>query len=328
MTLRPIHVQGRYLVDDLGHIIILRGANKCSLEWNTVGYGMTQDNFNYMASLGMNCVRLPFQEEWWRNNTQGYRALIDSIIAWNESAGMYTILDNHWTNSTEQQLVGTPSNTDSWIQMWMDIAQRYLSKSCLLYDVWNEPHAISATEAVNFPQYSDRQTLTNLQWNAIAQRCVNAIRTVNPTVPIVIEAFPWGNGNVGYLQTNRINDSRILYSLHWYIYQTDIWTGDYSVNGIINWLTALGWKWLLDNNLPWFTGEFGVNLTSANPLAEQDKDWIWLANFYTVMNQWGIGYIPWAWHPFGGGIYGLVMPDWRTVTRQGQMLIDNIRSQL
>lgn len=305
MALSKLHCEGKNVVDGAGRRVFLRGVNFPSLEW---GYGslhtgrpeLYQDAIwaNIAGVFKSNFVRLPFAMDLWLGDVNGYRSKIDQIVDLAEKHGVYVLLDCH------QEFYAAargpiPSDIDAWVAMWTTITQRYLGRTNLLFDIYNEPYT---TDAV---------------WISAAQRCVNAIRAIDDRI-IVVSANHYGNGKMQWIQTTPfgtgITGGNIIYSLHWYQHYTPI--SDVSTDGIKKWLTDMGWKWILDNNVaPIILGEGGVTDTSS------ETEYTWFTNILSILNEWEQGYTAWAYYTT---FSPLVEPDWMTPTRAGNMLIDAI----
>ena len=264
------------------------------------------EDWNSIKSWGCNVIRLGFQQEWWEES-EDYREIIDKSIEESEKFGMYTILDNHWTNDKDKQQTGHPEDWTSWKDMWVNIAERYIDKTSLLFDIWNEPHNISDSE-----------------WRNEAQECVNRIRNAGNDAIILISSTDWGHGGIWWAVGNPITGGNIAYTLHWY----QDWTpGPSSELGIKMWLFVRGW-WTITKFAPVITGEFNV----ANETAALSSQEAWMRNFCSVMDDWDIHFLGWGWYPEEWTDpplweFALLQADggsWITPSKGGEILIEEI----
>jgi aryl-phospho-beta-D-glucosidase BglC (GH1 family) len=94
-----LRTNGKWIVDEDGNIVILRGANFMGYEfgaWNA----HTEEDYARMASWGFNVVRLPItwhyiEPEPGVYNESYFKNHIDKDIAWAKKYGIYIILDMH-----------------------------------------------------------------------------------------------------------------------------------------------------------------------------------------------------------------------------------------
>ena len=188
-----LHVDGKNIVDDQGYSFLIQGTNLGN--WlNPEGYMfgfkktnsyhmidkmfrelvgdeatdefwqdfksnyVTVDDINYLASTGVNTIRLPlnyklFTDEDYmgRNSSQDGFRIIDKIVRWCKARNIYIVLDMHsapggQTGSNVDNSYGYPYLfTDSRYEqqltaIWSAIADRYKDEPCILgYELLNEP---------------------------------------------------------------------------------------------------------------------------------------------------------------------------------------------
>ena len=121
---------------------------------------VTQNDINQIKDWGFNAVRLPLHYEYFVNlgipdvwNERGF-ALLDNIISWCSSAGIYAILDLHAApggqsdnsgisdyDSTKPSLWESAENRSKTVRLWDQISQRYKNEPWVAgYDLINEPN--------------------------------------------------------------------------------------------------------------------------------------------------------------------------------------------
>jgi len=95
-----LRTNGKWIVDEDGNIVILRGANFMGYEF---GYwsSHTEEDYAKMASWGFNVVRLPIswhfiEPEPGLYNETYLRNYVDKDIAWAKKYSIYIILDMHF----------------------------------------------------------------------------------------------------------------------------------------------------------------------------------------------------------------------------------------
>ncbi|HKZ95136.1 MAG TPA: cellulase family glycosylhydrolase [Candidatus Bathyarchaeia archaeon] len=172
-----LHVEGQYVVDDLGNRVAWRGAG---LDYTAYNFGW--DRFRgYIRTLkgrGLNMVRLAFCVPGHRiQQTEYDPAKMDMALSIVEEYGMYAILDSHHYWATEE-VEGwddvVPKYKDEWIATWVDIATRYRDRP-----------SIAAYELINEGLGPHDELL------AVLIEGMNAIRSVDPNHMFVV--FEWRN---------------------------------------------------------------------------------------------------------------------------------------
>ena len=163
-SISRLHTDGRWIKDEAGRTVFLKGVNRPSLEWNNEGSHWVENDWDTIKSWGCNVVRVPFTKEWWDKNDPTndgmlYRDKIEQAITWGKERDIYTIIDMQWWTRTEQ-LLPMPPDILAWIETWKEIANTYKENPYVLFDLWNEPYGVSEE-----------------QWWTAAQECVNNIRS-------------------------------------------------------------------------------------------------------------------------------------------------------
>jgi endoglucanase len=301
-------VEGSQIKDDLGNTVLLHGVNfpgfcdgAAGSEW---GHLYREPDYIHARSWGINVIRLPFAQNFWDTGSYGGRTtkqLIDDQIMYAERNGMYIILDYHGQTPP----MNLPTNWNSWLNTWVQIAQRYKSKSNVIFELLNEPRA----------------PLTFQQWAGHAQDGVNAIRNAGADNLVLVGGWNWGNQLTPYINT-RINGTNIVYTSHLYWWYTQSLPSTY--NELKNTLSSSPYQWnyFVKNNIaPVLVGEFNI----FNPFTASQTEINWYANMLTILNEWNMSYTPWAWiEPRGE--FPLLQSDWVTPTLSGTMLISAINA--
>jgi hypothetical protein len=292
---------GRWIVDEDGNIVLLRGANYMGMEFGWFYH--SEEDFVRMKNWGFNVVRLPVAwsyiepKEGFYDDT--YLAIVDKVVSWCKKHGLYVILDMHQWNwapkfggnglpdwaveqySTQDQAkIGFFKNEtlqDQFFKMWHYVASRYRENPVIFaYDIFNEPN-------VNYGLMSEASFLGVLQ--AFYQRAIYHIREVDRKHCVMIEP-PWGGG---IMQWNRINDDNLVLSTH--LYTGGTWDGKTGYNGdssrletdfLVSYNLSLTW------NVPLFIGEFGVGSAAAR--AHE-----WVRDFMNIFDKYMVGSCWWSY---------------------------------
>lgn len=298
-----LHTDGRYIRDELGRRIHLRGISKMGLEYTKEGYHIVENDYDIMKEMGANIVRIPYTMEWIYEEDYLYR--IDLQIQWCKEREMYVILDMHRPIHKYQK--GFPSNQTYWMQQWMFVAERYKNEDTVIgVDLWNEPRDVSWGK-----------------WRDAAQNCARLIHSVNPKLLIIVEGVGWGWDLLG-VQTNPLDEPNVVYSPHIYPYPLSRldWSylykdGEYEAGYLLlRDYIRRNWEPILEQELaPVLVGEFGTPIYEEHNL-------VWFTDLLDTMHELDMDYIAWV-------LYGsdrprdcaLLKPDWETYQPQAVILV-------
>jgi hypothetical protein len=168
-----IAVQGNHFVNGAGQTVRLLGVDHPSLEYACEeGYAyndgmMDAADAAAIASWRATAVRLPLNEDCWLgingqpSNSQhpqpaltvaGYRQAVQSYVTQLNNAGLYVILDLHWTAPGTIVADGQRPMPDSHsTDFWTSVATTFASNPAVVFDLFNEPFSPSK---VNDPAHS------------------------------------------------------------------------------------------------------------------------------------------------------------------------------
>jgi aryl-phospho-beta-D-glucosidase BglC (GH1 family) len=214
-------------------------------------------DFDRIAALGMNVIRLPF---WYLNLQEEdgtWRADAFNRMDWAISnawkRGIYTILDFHGVHGGQRAHAGSTgrlwptaalwtstAEQDRMVETWRRISEHYSGNPAVAgYDLLNEP-----MDTPSQPAY----------WNLL-HRCYTTIRTNDPDHIIVMEAT-YGSWNFDMLPSPAAYGwTNVVYQLH--VYPWDIWYDVPQLNAtadstVQDWMNHQGW------NVPCHIGEFNM----------------------------------------------------------------------
>jgi hypothetical protein len=286
-TPSALSVDGNRLVNAAGETVVLNGFNRTGTEWPCVhGWGFIDGPsddaaIDLMASWEPNTIRIPMNQQCWLGygettpewTGENYRAFIEDWVTRITEAGMYAVLDLHWSSpGTEpadgQQLMADADHTPDF---WASVAERFKDDPAVLYDLYNEPHGISDA------CWRDGCT-TSEGWEAAGmQDLIDAVRSTGATQPVVVTCNGWGNGCGGYLDHMPTDpEGNLVASIH--VYEG---TG---CNTQACWDRDIA---PIAAEVPTFFGEFG----------DGGCDHDWSDGMIAWADARGIGWTAWSWYP-------------------------------
>lgn len=341
-----LRVSGRNLVDGSGNVVQLRGINRPGTEyrctWSNNSGFVTADgdggttayyvaamvnafrSWNVTGSPGnaINAVRIPLNEDCWLGingvnptySGAAYRGFIRAEVAALVKAGMYPILDLHWsapgTLLADQQDVGP--NLDHSVLFWRQVAATFAGNPAVAFDLFNEPHlwCYTAACASYYPTaaaiswacyrdgctygYSKNDHITGRTSGTVSiagtQRLVNTIRATGASNVILIAGLGYANALdnwMAYRPTDPLN--QIAAEIHTY--------SNSGINALDTGpLDDTLAKGNLSSSVPILVGEFGEWLcgSSTTGLTAATMNWA---------DSHGYSYTAWGWDA-GEGCWG------------------------
>jgi hypothetical protein len=172
---------------------------------------LVRDDLRALRAAGANVVSFSVPGPWHVRGRRPWpemRAHLDKLVGWAADEGLFAIVslrtgpgrgEGDLTKhvETDRTLFTNEDDQRAFIEMWRSLANDYrLRRNVVGYDLLVEPH--------------DAPT-----WPAIAQRTVDAIRTVDPSTAIVIETDAWSAARA--LATfPPLRGDRLVYAVHQY----------------------------------------------------------------------------------------------------------------
>lgn len=338
-----LHVEGKYIKDDLGNIVYLRGTNRGHFEdgptggWGGFTIFLESDcemEFDYMQSVGINVVRLYTQVDYWVYNTPGnigggqtmpHRDIVKTIIEKAQERGIY-IIYCPWSVADAQQAsfpypTAVLPDMQAFVDYWVSVVNELGVYPNVIWEIWNEPGGGS-------------------EYTPAFQAVIDAIRATGDDHIIIIGY----KMNISYLPgwgpvfsewvfnpypTLRFNDIKgnLLYTAHVYRRHDSFWDGSedkYKYDDIKAMLQAdtmqvkrMGDEW----GLPLLIGEMGPGDWGGNEVENEC-----FQNCLTIYNEWGISYCGWDWDHTGH--WNMFADTWTDPkpNNAGRILIDAIAS--
>src|SRR5215207_5703656 len=197
-----LHVADNRLVDREGGTVRLLGVNRSGGEYACVGgHGFFAGPTGRRAVAAMsawriNAVRVPLNEHCWLGingapteySRARYRKAVRGYVARLHRAGLYVVLDLHWSAPGEAQAGRQQpmADLDHAPAFWSSVARAFKHDPALVFDLYNEPHGIS------WECWRDGCMLPD-GWRAAGmQVLVDAVRSSGARQPIIASGIHWG----------------------------------------------------------------------------------------------------------------------------------------
>ncbi len=169
---------------------------------------ITEEDIKYIASLGMDHIRLGFDQIVFEEKPYVYReeifGHIDNFIAWckkydlNIVLNMHKAVGNYCDIKEEVELLDDEELQNRFISLWIAFEKRYANDDCLVFELLNEVRDVDPEK-----------------WNVLAEKTILAIRTLNKERKIIIGSTCWNSPDMlKYLKI--YDDENIIYTFHTY----------------------------------------------------------------------------------------------------------------
>ena len=169
---------------------------------------ITEEDIEYIASLGMDHIRLGFDQIVIEEEPFKYRDeiidIIKKFVGWCEKYNLRVVLNMHKAIGNycdimeEKGLMRSEELQDRFIALWLKLEAEFSDKNDIIFELLNE--VVNATAE---------------EWNLVAEKAVNAIRNVNKERFIIIGGINW-NSPHGLSQLKVFDDDKIIYTYHCY----------------------------------------------------------------------------------------------------------------
>lgn len=253
----------------------LIGPEKSKAFWSEFRSNyIAEADIQRLAELGYNSVRPSINSRLLLTETDppacagdGF-ALLDRLIGWCKTRGVYVILDMHGApggqtgqnidDSAQNQpdLFRDPKYQDQLIALWKTIALRYRDEPAVAgYDLLNEP----------LPERTGAARTYKAQLEPLYRRITQAIREIDSRHMIILEGADWAND---WSVFTHPFDSNLVYQFHYYCwdnptqlksiqkyldyrnrFQAPVWAGETGErDNAIYWATTASFE---ANNIGW-----------------------------------------------------------------------------
>jgi len=306
---RPLHVDGKWIKDDLGNVVHLYGADRGGFNndpygrWEAQGetYQGGRGNFRPTAvryqfgvmqsTWSFNAMRWTFPIQWWAQNTSGFRLWLTQAIMIASEYGIYIIIVPYsvvaGTSADAMAFPPYASHTgasniipdeNAFVDFWASVATSLAGLNNVIFDLWNEPN--SGNQPVN---------QAKADWQRVWQRCIDAIRAVSNNLILVQWGYGTGpNENMDWITQYAVTGTNLVYSTH--MYSTSMGYA-YSPTATYEELNATFQRngvHQVSRTLPLIWGEVGAVSSES----------VFLQNLLRLLNDLDIvGYLAWIWAP-------------------------------
>jgi aryl-phospho-beta-D-glucosidase BglC (GH1 family) len=324
-----VKVSGNHLVDGSGNTLQLRGVNVSGLEFVAVqGWdpgnpwgnqtGDATPNFNAIKNWKANVVRLPLNEASWLGLTckdatgasrkadpgGNYQATVEKTVSAATAAGLYVILDLHWSApGTACPLAQNQmADADHSIAFWGSVASKFKSSPNVMFELFNEPYVGGTFE---WSDIMKGGTMTNYvtggspwqvntTWAAAGmQQLLNAVRATGARNVVLVGTANWSQDLSGWV-ANKPTDPAHQMAAAWHPYPSSTSVGD--PQAALPNFGSVAYTWaqeILDAGFPLViseTGDHNANGTVGAPL---------LANLLPWADARSVSYLGWTWDVWG-----------------------------
>ena len=354
----PLHVGNGQFEDRFGNTVYLRGVLRsqcisCVGMWQPEGEGSASGytmwdesavrlHMQQLKDYGMNVMRWIMNVEWWQKNLatsydgrstdRSYRECIKDAITIAQEYGIYIILcwyvvrqgvQPHgpyppYSNAGDEEII---PDEDAFVSFWVDFAQEMKGYPNVLYEVFNEPVGMPASE-----------------WFDTIQRVIDGIRTTGDDHIILAQYAYCGAFEISEFLSLNDTTGNLGYANHIYRFPPGATMGHTEDDGVpaytydsIKRVLTEGWWGIkinyddaLQNNIPIIITEFGP---WNDPSWNQDQEQQYYQNTAQILNEWNISYTGNHWdHPWVAfrlqDFSGYTAPF--PLNQYGQILVDKI----
>jgi endoglucanase len=312
-----VRVDGNRLVDGSGKPIRLLGVNRSGGEYACVGghgffAGPTgRRSIRAMADWGINAVRLPLNEHCWlgvngapaRYGAARYRAAVRRYVARLHRAGLYVVLDLHWSAPGDARASGQRpmADLDHAPAFWSSVARAFRHDPAIVFDLFNEPYEIG------WRCWRDGCLQPEGWRSAGMQTLLDAVRSSGARQPVIATGIRWGTDLSSWLEYRpRDPAGQLAAGLHAF---------DFSYcTSLRCWTSGLE---RVAAGVPVVATELGQR-ECASPFIDRFTDWADAA---------GVSYLGWSWNPSGCAAPALIRSWDGTPTASGARLRVRLTSE-
>jgi len=248
-----LSISGTNLVDSSGEIIVLRGMSLFWSQWGDDYYN--EETIKWLRDdWKCTVIRVAMGVEgggYLENSSVEFQkasSVIDACIKF----GIYVIIDWHDHHAE--------SHTNEAISFFHNISLKYGNQPNIIYELYNEPLAVSWKEIIK----------------PYAESVINTIRK-NGSKNVIIIGTPNWSQDVEDVINNRINDNNLAYVFHFYssTHTADLRNKAFSA---------------INAGIPLFVSEWGLSEASGNGNINLAESKIWM-NF---LEQYNLSWCNWS----------------------------------
>lgn len=286
-----LQVIGNQLADGEERPIRLLGVNRSGSEYGciTEGLGVFDGPTGKRAIAAMktwriNAVRVPLNEDCWLGingapaeySAARYRKAVKDYVVRLHKAGLYVVLDLHWSAPGAKLATGQQpmADLDHAPDFWSSVARTFKDDPAVVFDLYNEPHEVS------WQCWRDGCLMPEGWRSAGMQALVDAVRSTGASQPVIATGLDWGSDLSGWLEYRpRDPADQLAAGLHMYDFSAPCDEPDC-------WATEVG---PVAREVPVVTTELGQD-TCPGPFIDRFTSWA---------DGAGLSYLGWTWNPTG-----------------------------
>ncbi|HVS33994.1 MAG TPA: glycoside hydrolase family 5 protein, partial [Gemmataceae bacterium] len=304
----PLHVAGGRLVDASGAAVVLRGVNIAGLESYPTGLDWDANSNSILPQVAdealnswhANLIRLTLNQDFWFGHDEAvglgesgdggaaYQGLVQQIVSEAQASGAYVML-SVWASDMGHATTTNPvaqhdMPDDNTTLFWQSVAARYANNSTVLFDPFNEPHDVTASQWLNGGSIMENGVTYN---SPGMQGLLNTIRATGANNIVAPEGLGWATNLSGIDQGFALNDpaGNLMYQFH--LYPDDgqssaAWQAD--VQPVLN------------GRYPIYIGEWGTDSDGTDG-AGQPSAAAWTQNMLTWLSQNQFSWTAWEFNP-------------------------------
>lgn len=296
-----LHVDGKYLKNECGQQLFLRGAAFPDLSWRTTFQGGVADRFNQYVKLTngrANVIRVPM----YPGPPEDFDLAVDELVNLATQNNVYIVLENHGG-------VDLTQNTTYYMNWYLHWVNKYKNNPTVVgIELWNEPY-VDDTAFINYMTQAT-QTITAANPKLLIFVSSNSYWRIDPYW--IQHPLP---GNVVYTWD--------YYYMNWQpevkqFYYNQQWSAAY--NETYGWIDYVIGD-ALRANLPVLASEFGWynDYAPVYPQYRSEPEWRHNMNDYmSVINNMDTNWYIWMWWD-NPDHTGLANDSYSTLTPYGQI---------
>ena len=285
-----IRVVGNHFVDGRGTPVRMLGVNRSGTEYECMdGRGFFDGpsdaaSIAVMASWHINTVRVPLNEDCWLGingapaafSGAAYRDAIVAYVGRLHDAGLYAIVDLHWSAQGTLPADGTTgqgrkmADRDHAPAFWRSVGTTFGRDPAVVFDLFNEPHDISWDCWQNGCTTQDPTG----SWQVAGyQSLLDAVRESGAQNPVLVAGNRWAGDLRGW--PHGVHDPLHQLAASWHVYSPGPRLD--SLRDLVVRPVAAAY--------PVVAAEFG----------EKDCARSWVHDFMDWADRAGISYVAWTW---------------------------------
>jgi endoglucanase len=322
-TPNGLHVAGRWLVDGSGQSVQLRGVNRSGTEYACIqGQGIFDGPTDAAATAAIvawraNVVRVPLNEDCWLGINgvpeqyagANYQAAVGRYVDVLNGAGLFVILDLHWSApGAEQASAQQPMpDRDHAVEFWRQVARTFKGNGRVLFDLFNEPHPNLAPDpSAAWTCWRDGGACPGVPYQAAGmQELVTAIRDEGANNVLLLGGLDHANDLALWLQYKPRDPAHNL-AAAWHAYNFN----DCSAKECYDLRVAP-----VARKVPVIAGEIGER-GCVHAFIDALMPWL---------DDHGVGYLGWTWNTWECSDGPALIKDYAgTPTEFGQGLKDHL----